>query len=90
MRFILSNFPQEFASDNGPEFKNAKFEEFCIKKISFVHGIPYNPHSKGKIERFNYTIKKYLCKEFISHGYKPITVKYGVVSRISSSVTLKN
>jgi transposase InsO family protein len=47
---IQTNFPQEFAADNGPEFKNTKLDDFCIKnKISYIHGIPYNPNSQGRI-----------------------------------------
>ena len=32
--------------------------------------MPFNPHSQGAIERFNYTIKKYLAKEYIANGAK--------------------
>ena len=41
---VHTNFPNKFAADNGPEFKNSKFDDFCIKNnISYIHGIPYNP-----------------------------------------------
>ena len=72
IEFCLNNgFPEEFLSDNGPELKNNKTNEFCIKNnIRYIHGIPYNPHSQGTIERFHYTIKKYLAKEYISNNYK--------------------
>ena len=47
--------------------------EFCIKEgIKYIHGIPYNPHSQGTIERFHYTIKKYLTKEYINNGYQKL------------------
>ena len=36
--------------------------------IKFIHGSPYSPHSQGIIERFNYTIKKYLAKEFVANN----------------------
>ena len=43
---VNTNFPQEFVADNGPEFKNNKINEFCIKEgIRYIHGIPYNPHT---------------------------------------------
>ena len=43
--------------------------QFCIKEgIKYIHGIPYKPHSQGAIERFHYTIKKYLTKEYINNG----------------------
>ena len=70
---VNNNFPQEFVSDNGPEFKNSKINEFCINNgIRYIHGIPYNPHTQGTIERFHYTIKKYLGKEYVQNGYKKL------------------
>ena len=74
IEFCLNNgFPQEFLSDNGQELKNNKTNEFYTKNnIRFIHGIPYNPHSQGTIERFHYTIKKYLAKEYISNNYKQL------------------
>ena len=70
LEFCVNNsFPKEFVSYNVPEFKNALLKEICEKeKIVFIHGIPYNPHIQGTIERFHYTIKKYLGKEFIKNG----------------------
>ena len=63
----------EFCSDNGPEFKNSKLNDICVKEgITYIHGIPYNPHSQGKVERFHYTIKNYLGKEYINNGYKKL------------------
>ena len=68
-----NSFPKEFCSDNCPEFKNSKFDEICQREgITFIHGIPYNPHSQGTVERFHYTIKKYLGKEYINNGYKKL------------------
>ena len=34
--------------------------------------MPYNPRSQGTVERFHYTIKKYLGKEYINNGYKKL------------------
>ena len=68
-----NSFPKEFCSDNGPEFKNSKLNEICEKEgITYIHGIPYNPHSQVTVERFHYTIKKYLGKEYINNGYKKL------------------
>lgn len=64
-----NNIPKELASDNGAEFKNKIFNDFCKENnIRYVHGVPYSPHSIGVIERFNYIIKKYLSKEYICNG----------------------
>lgn len=35
--------------------------------IKLLHGSPYSQHSQGIVEKFNYTIKKYFCKEFITN-----------------------
>ena len=68
-----NGFPKEFCSDNGPEFKNVKIKEICEREgIIFIHGVPYNPHSQGTVERFHYTIKKYLGKEYINNSCKKL------------------
>ena len=74
LEFCANNsFPKEFCSDNGLEFKNSKLNDICEKEgITYMHGIPYNPHSQGKVERFHYTIKNYLGKEYINNGYKKL------------------
>lgn len=74
LEFCVNNsFTKEFVSYNVPEFKNALLKEIYEKeKIVFIHGIPYNPHTQGTIEKFYYTIKKYLGKEFINNGYKAL------------------
>ena len=70
---IYNGFPKEFVSDNGPEFKNSKMNDFCIREgIRYIHGVPYNPHAQGTIEQFHYTIKKYLAKEYINNNYKKL------------------
>ena len=63
------NIPKEFSSDNGAEFKNKFFDDYCqMNNIKFLHGMPFNARAQGTIERFNYTIKKNLLKEFIANG----------------------
>ena len=45
--------------------------------------MPFCPHAQGTIERFNYSIKKYLTKEYITNGEKIIdfkTVKNKVIN----------
>ena len=36
--------------------------------IKFMQGSPHSPHNHGIIERFNYTITKYLSKEFLANN----------------------
>ena len=68
--FCMNNkIPKEFLSDNGAEFKNKFINDFCnMYNIKFLHGSPYSPHSQGIIERFNYTIKKDVSKEFLANN----------------------
>jgi len=44
-------------TDNGTEFCNIKFKEFCFNK-NIIHqlSIPYNPQQNGRAERFNGTL----------------------------------
>ena len=56
-----NGFPEELGSDNGKEFKNKILEKYLKEKnIKFVHGLPYNPHSQGVVERFHKTVKDHL------------------------------
>ena len=53
-----NGFPNELGSDNGREFRNDIIENYLkSKNINFIHGIPYNPHSQGVMERFHKTVK---------------------------------
>ena len=57
-----NGFPSELGSDNGKEFCNKQIENYLKEKnIKFIHGMPYNPHSQGVVERFHKTIKDTLC-----------------------------
>ena len=58
------SFPKEFCSDNGPEFKNSKLNEICEKEgINYIKEFLII-HIHKAVERFHYTIKKYLGKEY--------------------------
>ena len=53
-----NGFPKELGSDKGREFCNNLIENYLKEKnIEFFHGMPYNPHSQGVVERFHKTIK---------------------------------
>ena len=60
LKFALdcNGFPNEIGSDNGKEFRNELIEKYLkSKNINYIHGMPYNPHSQGVVERFHKTIK---------------------------------
>jgi putative transposase len=49
-------------TDNGPGFVADMMEEYLsYQGIRHIRGTPYHPQSRGKIERFNRTIKGKLC-----------------------------
>ena len=53
-----NGFPYEIGSDMGKEFCNELIENYLnSKNIKYIHGMPYNPHSQGVVERFHKTIK---------------------------------
>ena len=53
-----NGYPNEIGSDNGKEFKNELIEDYLKKlNIIYIHGMPYNPHSQGVVERFHKTVK---------------------------------
>jgi len=62
-------------TDNGTEFVNSKFKDFC-NKYGITHHqltIPYNPQQNGKVERFNGTLinaaKVLLHDAMLSHQF---------------------
>ena len=59
-----NGIPEEIGTDNGKEFKNKLIETYLHdREIKLIHGMPYNPHSQGVVERFHQTIKDMLfCK----------------------------
>ena len=83
--FCLNNkIPKKFINDNGMAFKNRVFTEFCEShNIKFLHGAPYSPHTHGIVQRFNYTIKKYLCKDFFTNNRNNLifeNIKFKIVN----------
>ncbi|KAI4293353.1 hypothetical protein PAPHI01_2627 [Pancytospora philotis] len=49
--------PTEILCDNGREFANKHFKEFCESRgITVKHGSPYTPTTTGAIERLNQTL----------------------------------
>ena len=62
---INNNFPKEFCSENGPEFKNSKFKDLGEKKVSFIYMLFLIFPIYRAVERFHYTIQKYFAKEYI-------------------------
>ena len=79
----MHRFPKEIGSDNGKELHNKLIENYLNEKnIIFLHGMPYNPHFQGVVERFHKTVKDSLyCiyldnpEEFDLKEYLDIIIK---------------
>jgi len=61
-------------TDNGTEFTNSRFKEFCTNYgINHQFIIPYNPQQNGKIERLNqtliYSAKAMLHDSMLNHQF---------------------
>jgi hypothetical protein len=58
-------------SDNGPEFKNEKFQNVLKKnQIKHVFSSAYTPQSNGQIERFNGILKQLIMKSLYVNDSK--------------------
>lgn len=69
-KYIYSfGVPKIVHSDNGKEFKNSWFREFCeSNKITQIFSTPYNPQSHGAIEACHKEVQRiinsiYYCKD---------------------------
>ena len=66
--FEFNGFQKELGSDNGREFKNKLIENYLNEKnIDYIHGMPYNPHSQGVVERFHKTINDLLYAKYLDN-----------------------
>ena len=68
------------SADNGKEFTNLNFNDFCNKwKIKIIHGTPGKHHSQGLIEGTHQTIIKNLVSKILevkSYDYTNIEKDY--------------
>jgi hypothetical protein len=56
-------------SNNGAEFINKKFQDFCKdNKIKHITSIPERPQLNGSVERFNGTLKRYIMQDITATG----------------------
>ena len=86
--FIYKNGKPLFIhSDNGKEFCNNIFEDYCnTNNIKIIRGRLYHPQSQGIVESFNKEIKRLLENNYLENPKKfflenalPDIVKYIII-----------
>ena len=56
---LMRGMPKKLYVDNGPAFRSNHLEFICASLgLVLIHAKPYQPEGKGKIERFNRTIRE--------------------------------
>lgn len=69
-----SHTPRMVVSDNGPEFKNTLFKNYCKENnINLWFIKPYSPTQNAMVERFNGTIKRLIHK--FKTQYNALTIQ---------------
>ena len=61
--FACWGLPEQFLTDNGPQFTSEKFQKFMLSNgIKHSKTAPYHPQSNGAAERFVQTFKQAMKK----------------------------
>jgi len=69
--------PNSIHTDNGREFRNKIFEEYCnLNNIKIIHGRPYHPQSQGCVESYNKKIKSLLENRYLENPKRFSIYKY--------------
>ncbi len=56
--------PKKFLVDNGAAYKTYSLQGICARlKIQLIHSRPYEPESKGKLERYHRTFREQFLNE---------------------------
>jgi transposase InsO family protein len=61
--FASMGKPQQFKTDNGPEYTSTAFQQFCeAYQIHHITSMPYNPQGQAIVEHAHTTLKMQLKK----------------------------
>jgi len=75
--------PQTIVSDNGPEFKSVRTQDFLkSKQIKQFFSTPHQPQSNGLVERFNRTMKEMFKKMTYQKTEQKTVFNQSVLNRI--------
>lgn len=61
---LKRGLPKKFLVDNGPAYRSVSLQNVCARlKIRLIYSKPYEPQSKGKLERWHLTARNQLLSE---------------------------
>jgi putative transposase len=61
---LKRGLPKKFLVDNGPAYRCESLQQVCARlKIRLIYSKPYEPESKGKLERWHLTVRRQLLTE---------------------------
>jgi transposase InsO family protein len=61
---LKRGLPKKLLIDNGPAYRSESLQNVCARlKIRLIYSKPYEPESKGKLERWHLTIRQQLLTE---------------------------
>ena len=61
---LKRGIPKKMLIDNGPAYRSESLQNVCARlKIRLIYSRPYEPESKGKIERWHKTVRSQLMTE---------------------------
>jgi transposase InsO family protein len=63
---LKRGLPKKLMVDNGPAYRSASLQGICARlKIRLLYSRPYEPQSKGKLERWHRTLREQFLSELI-------------------------
>ncbi len=61
---LKRGLPKKLLIDNGPAYRSESLQNVCARlKIRLIYSRPYEPQSKGKLERWHLTVRSQLLTE---------------------------
>ena len=70
---LKRGLPQRIFVDNGASYRSHHFSIVCAKLgVALIHAKPFQPQSKGKIERFFRTVRAQLLTRLDSEDYSSV------------------
>jgi len=70
---LKRGIPKKIMIDNGPAYRSDSLQEICARfKIRVVYSRPYEPESKGKIERWHRSVRSQFLTEIDLNAIKSL------------------